>query len=127
MTRMVEHFNECATKAVDLHRLAEDHDTASVTTLVQDMAEEIRLWRAGHLGLHTVDLVQGQLYPTIIPFQLLVRDGVLLSEDSSFLQRWQDIGGKVWLYIGAGSPIAHYGSTCYQGSIEDLGFTRSRS
>jgi len=57
-------------------------------------------------------------------FQLLNRDGMTLaSEDMSFAQRWRDIGGKVWMYIGPGSPIAHYGRAKYQGQIDDLGFT----
>jgi hypothetical protein len=58
-------------------------------------------------------------------FQLMIRDGELLGEDISFAQRWKDIGGKVWLYLGPGSPITHHGECAYEGKIEDFGVTRA--
>ena len=79
----------------------------------------------GDLTYQDLDRATGKLHPTVALFQLMIRGGGLLSEDMSFAQRWRDIGGKVWLYIGQGSPIAHYGTTKFQGSIEDLGFTHT--
>ena len=60
-------------------------------------------------------------------FMLMVRDGELLGEDISFAQRWKDIGGKVWLYLGPGSPIGHHGEHLYQGKREDFGITRKEA
>lgn len=78
-------------------------------------------------GLDYLDEIDGRPTNVVALFQLLIRDGCLMGEDTSFAARWRDIGGKVWLYIGAGSPIAHYGSHCYQGNIEDLGFARGEA
>lgn len=69
---------------------------------------------------------EGKLTKTTALFMLMIRGCVLLGEDTSFATRWRDIGGKVWLYIGDGSPIAHYGEHLYQGRIEDFGFKRSQ-
>jgi hypothetical protein len=129
MQRMIEHYGERDQKRVDLEQLAQAlqrADTPLVEALIAEALEELLEWRAGHMGMFTFDLVDGQLYPTVNLFQLLVRDRVQLSEDTSFATRWRDLGGKVWLYIGNGSPIAHYGAAKYQGSIEDLGFARAK-
>jgi hypothetical protein len=69
------------------------------------------------IGVDQLSWKKGQKY--------LIRDKFLLSEDMSFAARWRDTGGKVWLYIGDGSPIAHHGRTSFQRKIEDLGFTRA--
>ena len=45
----------------------------------------------------------------------------LYSEDFSFCIRWRRIGGKLGLYVGPGSPLAHIGRFAYQGTREDLG------
>lgn len=62
---------------------------------------------------------------TIALFQLLLRDGGLMSEDMSFAARWRDTGGTVWLYVGDGSPATHYGQHAFEGSVEDLGLARA--
>jgi hypothetical protein len=94
-------------------------------TILSRACIERMLAQYGGKDLDYYDVVDGMPYLTTALFQLLIRDGALLSEDASFAQRWRDIGGKVWLYIGNGSPIAHYGTTCFQGDIEDLGFRRA--
>lgn len=58
-------------------------------------------------------------------FMLMVRDGELLGEDLSFAQRWKDIGGQVWLYVGPGTPVVHYGDAAFVGKIEDFGIRRA--
>lgn len=135
MRRMIEHYGtidredrvdlDAALKKAD----AVEHgaDPRGLPLIVSRLVNEIRGWRAGHVGLNVVDLVDGTPKPQVNLFQLMVRDSVQMSEDASFATRWRDIGGKVWLYIGQGSPIAHYGTWCFQGRIEDLGFTRSKA
>jgi hypothetical protein len=131
MRRMLEHYDYTDREGrTDLGRIAAARsDIKALNAIVDELAGEVVRWRAGHMGLNVVDLdpVDQQLHPMTALFQLMTRDGVLMSEDASFATRWRDIGGKVWLYIGNGSPIAHYGSTCFQGRIEDLGFTRGKA
>jgi hypothetical protein len=50
---------------------------------------------------------------------VLLRD--LYSEDYSFCRRWRDIGGKVHMYVGNHTPLAHIGSCAYLGSKAELG------
>ena len=114
MRRMLEHYGS----------VPQCTDVATATR--EEILLELQAWRAGHLGLRFVDRGSGDddAHMTTALFQLLNRDGMTLaSEDMSFAQRWRDIGGKVWMYIGPGSPIAHYGRAKYQGQIDDLGFT----
>ena len=79
----------------------------------------------GGTGLDFIDIVEGQPHKTVALFQLLHRDGALMSEDVSFATRWRDIGGQVHLYVGDGSPIDHTGLTTHRGNIEDLGLARA--
>ena len=43
-----------------------------------------------------------------------------LSEDYSFCQSYQAIGGHVHMYVGDGSPVGHIGSTVFRGTREGL-------
>lgn len=61
--------------------------------------------------------------PTVGLFQLMIRNGMLLSEDYSFCRRWTDLGGEVHVYTGAGTPVMHVGTYEYRGAREGL-FTR---
>jgi hypothetical protein len=45
---------------------------------------------------------------------------VLSGEDSSFCQRWRMLGEKVWLYIGMGSPVSHWGQKLWEGTISEV-------
>jgi hypothetical protein len=58
---------------------------------------------------------------TVALFQLIIADEELLSEDLSFGRRWRAMGGKIWLYLGPGSPVDHYGSKRYVGTLADFG------
>lgn len=62
--------------------------------------------------------------PMVAIFQLVIRGRSLLSEDYSFCRRWRDLGGKVWLYLGEGSPVTHHGTYTYRGHLEAFGLTR---
>lgn len=53
--------------------------------------------------------------PTVGLFNLMRRHGYMYSEDNSFAQRWRDLGGKVWMYLGEGSPVKHQGTMVYEG------------
>jgi hypothetical protein len=72
--------------------------------------------------LDYIDLIDGKPFKTTAVFHQMFRDGALCSEDISFCHRYGDIGGKVWLYLGPGSPVAHHsGLTVHRGRIEDFG------
>ena len=131
MKRMLEHYAGLDRERVDLEKLNKrlasgDMSKGQALEQLRSMGIELERWRSGAMGLTSLDLVDGQIVSTVNLFQLLNRDGVLCSEDASFATRWRAIGGRIWLYIGDGSPIAHYGRNCFQGSIEDLGFTRAK-
>lgn len=49
---------------------------------------------------------------------------VLLSEDYSLCERWRQMGGRVMLYLGDGSPATHHGEYAFRGRIESLGLRR---
>lgn len=130
MKRMVEHYEAIDRDRVDLDAALVRLEAGTLPkgeayTLLRRAAAELTRWRAGHMGLATVDLdrATNELHETVALFKLMVRDRVLMSEDASFAARWRDLGGKVWMYIGPGSPIAHYGRVKFQGKIEDLGFS----
>lgn len=59
-------------------------------------------------------------------FQLELADGTLYGEDVSFCRRWRAIGGRVWMYLGEGSPIDHHGAHRYRGALEAFGLTREQ-
>lgn len=93
--------------------------------LIERLVDELKRWRKGHMGLVFEDSFQGQKAETVALFQLLAREGMLLSEDLAFCERWRDMGGKVWLYVGPGAPAAHHGDFTFQGRIEAFGLKRS--
>jgi hypothetical protein len=43
------------------------------------------------------------------------------SEDYAFCERWREMGGKVWLYLGPGSPVTHHGDWAFRGHVETFG------
>ncbi len=45
----------------------------------------------------------------------------LYSEDYSFCHRWRAVGGKIQMFVGEGSPLAHIGGYAYTGKREELG------
>lgn len=45
----------------------------------------------------------------------------LYSEDYSFCHRWRKIGGKIYMYVGEGSPLGHVGNHVFEGTKADLG------
>ena len=52
-------------------------------------------------------------------FQWLIdKEGIERSEDLTFCQRWQDIGGEIWCDPGA--AISHIGSYDYRGSVSSI-------
>lgn len=48
----------------------------------------------------------------------------LLGEDYSFCWRWRQMGGKVQMYVGNGSPLGHVGGHVFTGEWADLGRVR---
>lgn len=128
LERMVDFYDAQLPSPADaaLSFLAADpaaaHDDLAET--IARAIEADRELRDRCLGFDCVE--QGQLVPTVALFQLLLRDRVLHSEDYSFCNRWRDMGGKIHLYLGPGSPVHHHGSHVYRGAIEAFHLRRIR-
>jgi len=43
------------------------------------------------------------------------------SEDIGFCDKWREMGGKVWMYLGPGSPVTHHGDWSFVGHPERFG------
>ncbi len=74
----------------------------------------------------------GKHGPSVALFQLFLHDRGLLSEDYSFCARWRNHrsayargAGKVWMYLGDGSPVTHHGEHRYAGCVEAFGLKRA--
>jgi hypothetical protein len=95
-------------------------------TLIARSAIErmVEYYRAPEHGLRFLDRVAGVDHPTVALFQLLIRDGLLLSEDRSFFQRAADIDIPIHVYFGEGSPADHYGDYAYEGHLGAFGLKR---
>ncbi len=62
--------------------------------------------------------------PSVALFQLLLENRALPSEDYSFCTRWRRNGGRIWMYLGEGSPANHHGDMMYRGEIAAFGLRR---
>jgi hypothetical protein len=98
------------------NRTVPTHETSGhvgmgFTLLARSVLERVT---AAHPELEFTDFVDGQPYPSSSVFMLMLRGGRLLGEDYSFCQRWQDLGGVVWLYDGPGAPLEHVGGHVYR-------------
>lgn len=49
-------------------------------------------------------------------FHTRITDGRFEAEDTSFVRRWKEIGGRCYLYVGEGTPIEHVGLTAFKGT-----------
>lgn len=59
--------------------------------------------------------------PTVSLFLPFINEERLQgTEDYSFAQRWRKMGGKVQLYCGPGTPVAHVGTCVYRRSEGDM-------
>jgi hypothetical protein len=109
------------------HRLAGPVDPGQVLqrathvgmgfTLIQrEMLEKMAQWYAQEEGHELVftDACDGQRQPTVALFQLMIRDGLLLSEDYSFCQRCTDIGGEIHVLP---VPAAHIGTYAFGSTV----------
>jgi hypothetical protein len=65
--------------------------------------------------------------PTVALFHVGIKDKHMPSEDYAFCRRWRAIGGKVYAYLGKGSPVNHHGKHMYRGMIEALGLRREEA
>jgi len=98
------------------------------TSVLRRMVEHYRdeLW--------CVDTVNGQHIEMVSLFSLLWTDPIQLpggqrfreqlNEDYSWCVRWRRMGGRIFMYVGEGSPLAHVGSHVFQGTPAELGMVR---
>lgn len=131
---MIDRYDALDRRRVDLDEVRRVYvDSAAPSSrmleLAHAMADELERWRAGHMGLRFTDLDRGMPRETVALFQLLSGRGPegaspLASEDASFCTRWRDMGGKVWMYLGRGSPVDHAGDHVYRGHVEAFGLQR---
>lgn len=85
------------------------------------LASMTELYGRPERGLTFADRANGTPVSTVALFGLLLEEGELYSEDFSFCNRWRAMGGKVWLYLGPGSPATHHGHHAYRGDIAAFG------
>lgn len=97
-----------------------------LTMLSRSMMEQM-LTAYGGGDLDFLDLMGGQPAITTALFMPMILERGFMGEDLAFAHRWRQLGGKVWMYIGKGTPIAHFGEGKYQGKIEDLGFSHTEA
>lgn len=77
----------------------------------------IEYYTTHHPELVFDDEINGNFYPTVAMFQLMMRQvdkkRVLCSEDYSFCYRWRDLGEDIWMLGDTASHIGRYrfGST----------------
>jgi hypothetical protein len=129
MRRMLEHYGNEPLPVAELEAIqgSEFCQTGGATMSLIERAYELGRSHGHRLKVKT-DAIPGKPEEDVVAlFQLMVRDGALLGEDMSFAKRWQDIGGKVWMYIGPGSPCTHHGEHAYTGSIGDFGLRRKEA
>jgi hypothetical protein len=63
------------------------------------------------------DSSSGKVETAVALFMLMLRGGILFSEDYSFCQRWRDLGGEVWALL---DPADHVGPHRYRGHWQGL-------
>jgi hypothetical protein len=104
--------------------------------LIMIACDELEAHRAGDVGLVVEDVDRGvRKGPLVELFRLSTRDVVVrteplevvrvhMGEDASFFARWRRMGGKVWMYLGPGSPVDHHGPMRFKGMLEAFNVSR---
>lgn len=89
--------------------------------MVEEYAGEWWTDVRGHSEPHEVVAIFKQIHtdPVTLPDGTRFREW--LTEDYSFCKRWRDIGGKVHMYVGQGTPLGHVGGHVYTAGSEHLG------
>ena len=93
---------------------------------IEKLCAELERWREGREGLVYTDVVDGVARRTVALFQLQI-DETLRGEDMSFCARWRAMGGKVYMYLGPGTPAVHHGEHAYAGHVGAFGVKRVES
>jgi hypothetical protein len=90
------------------------------TLLRRDMLEEMTFAYKDELEAWDNHDTEGG--PTVMLFAMrwdtLKGKRHLYGEDISFCTRWLDMGGKIAMYVGPGSPAHHHGPWRFRGSLE---------
>lgn len=97
-----------------------------MSLMTRGMLEKMREHYLASLAFNDIPRTDGKQRVTAALFMLSIVNGNLLGEDYSFFKRWRDIGGKVWLYLGDGSPVNHHGSHRFEGKTEHLSLIYSK-
>jgi hypothetical protein len=82
---------------------------------------------ANDLTFNDVDSETGTRVESFAPFLFRIdeNDRTLPSEDFAFCQAWRRMGGKVFMYLGPGSPVDHHGNHHYKGHLGAFGLRRA--
>lgn len=130
LERMIDHYgkdpdpSELIAELVNLLRAAPDDLTPELAVMGMSVALK-RAWEAGRAAGPSL-VFDDTPFPgmpskeTVALFMLELGDRRLQSEDRSFCRRVRAMGEKVWMYVGPGAPVDHYGETRYRGMIESL-------
>jgi hypothetical protein len=110
--------------AIDEHNCAEIYGTGLGLTLLSRACLEKMTAHFSPLLTVTDDGAPTVMLTTLMMATDPEGRRVLLSEDYSLCERWRQTGGKVYAYLGPGSPATHHGDIALRGAIESLGLRR---
>jgi hypothetical protein len=129
--RMVAHYRDEPLPIAALESLCEHFpEMGSRSPPMMLAARAYELGRSHGQRLLYVDQNRGDEREVVGLFNLTIREVPgsgklrLWGEDQSFCFRWTDIGGKIVMYLGPGSPVDHEGSILFKGHVEAFGKSR---
>lgn len=124
LERMTEYYGE-EFAPVDLQDAMNTHGVGRSVLVrrIEELVDEVFRWRSGREEMQFLDEVDGQARKTVALFKMIVGPE-LYGEDVSFCTRWRALGGKIFMYLGPGSPAVHHGELAYSGDVGAFGVTR---
>lgn len=118
-SKIVVNFKAGASLETDEHGCLEVLDAGTGFMLIKrQVVEKLRVGRdreSSALCFKGRDAMSGELIADI--FSPFIESGRYLTEDFAFCRRWQELGGKVHVYIHA--DLEHVGNYTYRGNLLD--------
>lgn len=84
----------------------------------RDVLEKMTAHYGDALGYDLVH--EGELQHHVGLFHTKLTRRVFAMEDVSFCDRWLEMGGRMYLYVGEHAPLEHIGRTAFKGTREAL-------